>query len=111
MSFTDDSDLSDLSAGSRASDKRLIIHVFRVSGFSGEPVETTEMRPRWFTVNEKDESNGLPPIPYDQMWPDDKYWLPLLLQGGYFELTLHFDRAHSLLSHQTRKLAGPAKAW
>ncbi len=37
------------------------------------------MMPKWFDVNE---------IPYDDMWSDDKYWLPLLLDNkifrGYF---------------------------
>lgn len=38
-----------------------------------------EMKPRWFSLDN---------IPYNEMWPDDKHWLPLLLIDqkfyGYF---------------------------
>ncbi len=50
----------------------LEVHVFRIDEFSGEPKETDEMRPQWFAFDE---------IPYDEMWPDDQYWLPLFLEG------------------------------
>ncbi len=52
------------------------MHVFRVDAFTGEPSESEEMKPQWFSVEE---------IPYLQMWPNDPYWLPLLLQGKKFK--------------------------
>ena len=33
------------------------------------------MRPHWFPISQ---------IPYDQMWPDDTHWLPMLLEGKSF---------------------------
>ena len=51
-------------------------YVFETDTWDGEPHETEEMRPQWFQVTD---------IPYDQMWPDDQYWLPLLLQGKLFK--------------------------
>lgn len=36
----------------------LEVHVFRVDTWSGEPMETEEMRPEWFTIDA---------IPYDEM--------------------------------------------
>jgi 8-oxo-dGTP diphosphatase len=45
--------------------------VFFASGFSGTPVETFEAKPFWCPVDA---------IPYDQMWQDDRLWLPLVLQ-------------------------------
>ena len=50
-------------------------HVFKVVDFTGEPAEGEEMRPRWFNIDE---------IPYDEMWPDDRHWLPLLLSDKKF---------------------------
>ena len=65
------------------STKLMEVHVFKVTGFTGEPQETEEMKPQWFTQNE---------IPYSQMWSDDEYWLPLLLAGKKFKGSFLFDR-------------------
>ncbi len=48
------------------------VHVYIISTFFGEPQETEEMAFQWFNKNE---------IPYTQMWDDDRYWLPLVLEG------------------------------
>ena len=63
--------------------KILEVHIFKVSGFAGEPVETEEMKPQWF-------EKGV--IPYAQMWSDDEHWLPLLLAGKKFKGAFLFDR-------------------
>lgn len=49
----------------------LEVHIFKAENFYGEPIESEEMKPQWFHVNE---------IPQEKMWPDDKYWLPLFLK-------------------------------
>lgn len=64
-------------------DKELEVHVFVVTAYTGEPRETEEMRPEWFVPAD---------IPYTDMWPDDEYWLPLLLAGKRFRGRFHFDR-------------------
>jgi 8-oxo-dGTP diphosphatase/2-hydroxy-dATP diphosphatase len=63
--------------------KELEVHIFRVDDFTGEPVETEEMKPQWFPVDQ---------IPYEQMWSDDIHWLPLLLDNKRFEGRFLFDR-------------------
>jgi 8-oxo-dGTP diphosphatase/2-hydroxy-dATP diphosphatase len=63
--------------------KILEVHIFRIDRFEGEPIETEEMRPKWF-----DKAT----IPYDQMWSDDIYWLPLLLAGKKFRGRFLFDK-------------------
>ena len=48
-------------------------HLFSGEGLLAEtapPRETDEMEPRWFSVDE---------VPYEQMWQDDKFWLPAVL--------------------------------
>jgi mutator protein MutT len=49
-----------------------LAHVFLVTRWEGEPVESAEMRPAWFGVND---------IPFEQMWQGDVYWLPRVLAG------------------------------
>ena len=60
--------------------KTLKVHVFETFDFSGDPGESSEMRPQWFEESE---------IPYSGMWPDDTHWLPQVLSGmsilGRFE--------------------------
>ncbi len=50
--------------------KTLDVHAFICTMWRGEPAETEEMAPEWFKIKE---------IPYSQMWPDDPYWLPQIL--------------------------------
>ena len=63
--------------------KVLEVHIFKITNFTGEPEESEEMRPEWFLFEN---------IPYDQMWSDDKYWLPKLLDNKLFKGCFLFDR-------------------
>lgn len=45
--------------------------------------ETEEMIPRGFPISR---------LPYSMMWPDDKIWLPLCLDGNYVRGSFHFSR-------------------
>jgi 8-oxo-dGTP diphosphatase/2-hydroxy-dATP diphosphatase len=65
-----------------------LVYFFRASEYSGFPVETEEMRPEWFDINE---------IPYDKMWSDDKYWLPLFLKGKSFRGIFQFDSSSEIV--------------
>ena len=52
------------------------VYVFKSDDFEGNPKETDECIPFWFDIKN---------VPYDKMWPDDKYWLPLLFKNKKFE--------------------------
>lgn len=64
-------------------EKILQVHIFKLISFSDTSIETEEMKPQWFTFNE---------IPFPQMWSDDEYWFPLLLNNKLFEGEFLFDR-------------------
>lgn len=64
-------------------EKILQVHIFKLTDFSDTSIETEEMKPQWFTFNE---------IPFSQMWSDDEYWFPLLLNNKLFEGEFLFDR-------------------
>lgn len=61
--------------------------VFRVNAFQGEPAESEEMLPQWFPVHA---------IPYERMWADDIFWLPLLLEGRPFTASFHVETDQSI---------------
>jgi len=54
----------------------ILVWVYRTDEFEGIPTETVEAAPLWVSLDE---------IPYDQMWEDDRIWLPMLLRGELFQ--------------------------
>ncbi len=69
----------------------LQVHIFKATDFSGQPQETEEMKPEWFGISE---------IPFEKMWPDDKYWFPLFLEGKKFNGRFLFDEQNVILEHE-----------
>ena len=63
------------------------VHTFMASDFTGEPTETDEAKPLWFSLDH---------IPYHEMWEDDKYWIPLSLKGQPFLGRYLFDQDNML---------------
>ncbi len=66
------------------------VHIFNVNEFEGSPTESEEMKPQWFDIGE---------IPYNQMWPDDKYWLPMFLDGKNFSGEFIFDKSNEIVNY------------
>ena len=58
------------------------VWVYRTRDFAGEPVETREAKPFWVPIDR---------IPYEKMWEDDRYWLPMLIRGQRFQARWIFD--------------------
>ena len=71
------------------------VHIFQTKEFTGNPIESEEMKPRWFDVNE---------IPYNQMWSDDKYWLPMFLNGKNFKGKFSFNEANEITDYSLLEL-------
>ena len=67
------------------------MHVFVSSKWKGEPTESEEMKPKWFDISD---------VPYSQMFEDDKYWLPFVLQNKKIKANFEFDENWELLSHK-----------
>jgi 8-oxo-dGTP diphosphatase / 2-hydroxy-dATP diphosphatase len=65
--------------------------VFLTYDFNGEYLETDEMKPSWFNISN---------LPFENMWPDDKLWMPLLLSGKKFEGSFVF-RDYDSISEYT----------
>lgn len=69
----------------------LQVHVFKADNFFGEPTESEEMRPQWWHVDD---------IPFDEMWPDDIHWIPLLLDGKKFIGRFLFDSSDTIIEQE-----------
>jgi 8-oxo-dGTP diphosphatase len=59
----------------------MTVNVFTSAEFSGDAVETTEIRPEWF---------GYRGLPLDGMWDDAKQWLPRVLAGETLQATFTY---------------------
>ncbi|HUD02587.1 MAG TPA: 8-oxo-dGTP diphosphatase [Candidatus Paceibacterota bacterium] len=68
-----------------------LVHVFVAEKWEGEPKESGEMAPEWFALNN---------IPFDRMWIDDQYWLPLVLDGKVIDAEFQFNNAGSTILQQ-----------
>ena len=70
---------------------KLRFHLYVATKWDKEPEESEEMKPKWFNINE---------IPYSQMFPDDKYWMPMILEGKKIKGFFEFDENWNLLSYK-----------
>ncbi len=69
-------------------------YAFLARRWRGEPVETEEAAPFWCPVDD---------LPLQEMWDDDRYWLPRILRGERLAGDFLFD-AGRLLTHRLRPL-------
>jgi len=69
----------------------LEVHFFKIKKYSGVPSESEEMFPKWFHIDE---------IPYKEMWPDDKYWMPLFLENKKFRGKIYFKDQNTILNQK-----------
>ncbi len=68
----------------------LLCYVFRADACVGQPVETDEATPHWCALDA---------LPFDEMWADDRLWIPLLLAHKTFRGRFIFDREVMLDHH------------
>lgn len=72
----------------RGNPEILEVHFFKGEEIRGEPQESEEMKPQWFSENE---------LPFNNMWPDDRHWFPLFLAGKKFRGKFLFGETDKIL--------------
>lgn len=70
-------------------------HLYVATEWDGIPSESEEMKPVWFPIEK---------IPYDKMFVDDKYWLPLVLEGKKIKAFFEVDEEWNLLTYKIEDL-------
>ena len=61
---------------------QLRVHVFTGDRFTGHPRGGREGAVRWYAIGR---------LPFDDLWPDMRYWLPAVLDGGAVNGTCEYD--------------------
>ncbi len=59
------------------------VHIFTATKWEGEPVESEEMQPKWFKIED---------VPFAEMWVDDKVWMPKVFAGAIFRGSFMFGK-------------------
>lgn len=59
-----------------------VVTVFFSERWSGQVQDSQEISPEWFDVDN---------LPLDQMWDDERYWLPRMLAGEKLVGTITYD--------------------
>jgi len=67
------------------------VHVFLSRHWAGRPVESEEMRPRWYAYED---------VPYHEMWADDRIWLPRVLRGERLNAVFVFADADTIVQQE-----------
>lgn len=75
--------------------ENVVMHVYIASKWEGEPKESDEVKPVWVDISN---------MPYDQMMPDDKYWLPQVLEGKKINAKFEFDENWKLINKLVEEL-------
>lgn len=65
-----------------------ICDVFLNKIWKNTPIETEEMSPKWYKINE---------LPFLEMWAADAKWLPLILEGQIIEAEVFFNSDGSIV--------------
>lgn len=66
------------------------VHAYVATKWEGEPVETEEMRPKWYKISD---------VPYSEMWWDDILWMPKVFAGKYVTGSFMFGENEELVEH------------
>ena len=69
------------------------VSLFVAREWLGEPTESEEMMPKWFSFDK---------IPYESMWPDDTHWLPHILKNKKLEADFLFGEGDKILDYNIK---------
>lgn len=70
--------------------------IYLSTDFDGEIGESDEMKPEWFEIDK---------IPYEQMFADDRFWLPEILQGHKLVGEFVYDDDFKIVSRNLRRVS------
>lgn len=74
---------------------QVLLYLYIATKWEGNPKESEEVTPKWFEISN---------LPKEEMFPDDQYWLPLILEGkkiqGYFD----YDEDWNICSYEIKEI-------
>jgi len=68
-----------------------VVHVFLIENWKNSPKESEEMTFEWTDADK---------IPFERMWADDEYWLPLVLDGKKIKANFIFNEDNETIKNK-----------
>ncbi len=75
------------------------VDVFEATRWTGHVVPSAELEPFWCPLDQ---------IPYEQMWDDDRIWLPAVLRGQRMRAVIGYDLGGQFVERVDLTPLGPA---
>ena len=72
-------------------DWNALCHVYLCTHWTGQPTESEEMKPQWFSVDS---------VPYDAMWSSDAVWLPKSIDLKLLKAQFSFGENNTILEQE-----------
>ena len=72
------------------------VHTYFCENWTGTPTESEEMRPQWFKTDQ---------LPFAEMWPDDPFWIPQVIEGKKIKASFTFGEGDSVLERKVEEVA------
>ncbi len=67
-------------------DLTILNYLFSTRDFDGNPRSSEEGEVKWFDISK---------LPYEKMFPDDKYWINIMLSGQIFDAEFYLDKSNT----------------
>jgi ADP-ribose pyrophosphatase YjhB (NUDIX family) len=74
-----------------------LMHTYLAVAWTGDPTETEEMKPEWFKPKE---------IPFRELWPGDRLWMPKVFEGKSLKAAFAFTEDQKMLSNNIKIVEG-----
>ena len=77
----------------KGEEQNVIFYLYVATEYEGELKESDEMKPYWFDLDN---------IPYDKMFEDDSYWMPIVLEGNKIQAFFEYDKEWKMVRHEVK---------
>lgn len=73
--------------------QNVIFYLYVATEYEGKLKESDELKPYWFDLDN---------IPYDKMFEDDSYWMPIVLEGNKIQAFFEYDKEWKMVRHEVK---------
>lgn len=77
----------------KGEEQNVIFYLYVATEYEGKLKESDELKPYWFDLDN---------IPYDKMFEDDSYWMPIVLEGNKIQAFFEYDKEWKMVRYEVK---------